>query len=127
MKITVNGAMREVEAATLAALVADLDLGEATVATALNANFVRAADRGATMLADGDAVEIVSPRQGGVRMSGASTASPSPACGRRWPDEVGSDEGTCPLGTHRRPRGIAPHPALRATFSRKREKGGLRR
>ena len=65
MKITVNGIMREVEAATLAALVAELDLGEATVATALNASFVRATDRPATALAEGDAVEIVSPRQGG--------------------------------------------------------------
>lgn len=65
MRITVNGTSREVEAATLAALVAELDLGEVTVATALNQTFVRATDRGATALADGDAVEIVSPRQGG--------------------------------------------------------------
>ena len=65
MLITVNGTSREVRAATLAALVDELDLGEATVATALNQVFVRAADRGAMMLAEGDAVEIVSPRQGG--------------------------------------------------------------
>jgi sulfur carrier protein len=65
MLITLNGTSREVQAATLAALIDELDLGEATVATALNQAFVRAADRGATTLAEGDAVEIVSPRQGG--------------------------------------------------------------
>ena len=65
MLITVNGTSREVEAATLAALIDELDLGAATIATALNQAFVRAVDRGATALADGDAVEIVSPRQGG--------------------------------------------------------------
>jgi sulfur carrier protein len=65
MLITLNGTSREVQAATLAALIDELDLGEATVATALNQAFVRAADRSATTLAEGDAVEIVSPRQGG--------------------------------------------------------------
>ncbi|MCX8252856.1 Thiamine biosynthesis protein ThiS [Beijerinckiaceae bacterium RH AL1] len=65
MLITLNGTSREVQAATLAALIDELDLGEATVATALNQAFVRAADRSATRLAEGDAVEIVSPRQGG--------------------------------------------------------------
>ena len=65
MLITVNGTSREVQAATLAALVDELELGTATVATALNQSFVRVADRGTTPLADGDAVEIVSPRQGG--------------------------------------------------------------
>ena len=65
MKIIVNGTTREVEASTLAALLAELDLCEATVATALNQSFVRATDREAAALADGDAVEIVSPRQGG--------------------------------------------------------------
>ncbi len=65
MQIIVNGTSREVAAATLAALLDELDLGTATVATALNQAFVRAADRGATTLVEGDAVEIVSPRQGG--------------------------------------------------------------
>ena len=65
MRISVNGKAREVEAATLAALVQELDYGAATVATALNQDFVRAADRGATPLKDGDAVEILVPRQGG--------------------------------------------------------------
>lgn len=65
MRISVNGKAREVEAATLAALLAELDYGDATVATALNQSFVRAADRAATVLREGDAVEILTPRQGG--------------------------------------------------------------
>ena len=56
-----------------------------------------------------------------------AAALPSPACGRRWPDEVGSDEGPCLCG-QRRPCGDAPHPTLLrgATFSRKRENEGPR-
>ena len=65
MLIRINGEPREVASATLHALLGELDYGGATVATALNQSFVRAADRAATPLAEGDAVEIVSPRQGG--------------------------------------------------------------
>lgn len=65
MRISVNGKAHEVGAATLAALLAELDYGDATVATALNGEFVRAADRGATALREDDAVEILTPRQGG--------------------------------------------------------------
>ncbi len=65
MQISVNGKAHEVAAATLAALLDELDYGEATVATALNRSFVRAVDRPATPLRDGDAVEILTPRQGG--------------------------------------------------------------
>jgi sulfur carrier protein len=65
MQISVNGKAHEVQAATLAALLAELDYGDATVATALNQSFVRAADRDTTRLREGDAVEIVTPRQGG--------------------------------------------------------------
>jgi sulfur carrier protein len=65
MLISVNGRSRDVAATTLAALLAELDYGAATVATALNQAFVRAVDRPATSLKDGDAVEIVTPRQGG--------------------------------------------------------------
>ena len=49
----------------------------------------------------------------------------SPACGRRWPDEVGSDEGTNRFNNQASEGGEIPHPTLadaRATFSRKREK-----
>ena len=65
MQISINGKAHEVEAATLAALLDELDYGEATVATALNQIFVRAADRGTTELHEGDHVEILVPRQGG--------------------------------------------------------------
>ena len=65
MQISVNGKALEVQAGTLAALLDELDYGEATVATALNQDFVRATDRGTTTLRDGDAVEILVPRQGG--------------------------------------------------------------
>ncbi len=65
MKIHLNGEARDVAATTLAALVAELDVGEVPVGTALNQTFVRAADRARTQLHDGDQVEIVVPRQGG--------------------------------------------------------------
>jgi sulfur carrier protein len=65
MQISVNGKAHDIEAATLAALLDELDYGEATVATAVNQSFVRAADRAVTALRDGDQVEILVPRQGG--------------------------------------------------------------
>ena len=65
MRINVNGRMREVAALTLVALLAELEYADQTVATALNQEFVRGKDRAATPLREGDAVEIVSPRQGG--------------------------------------------------------------
>ena len=65
MLISVNGKPHEIAAATLAALLDELDYGDTTVATAVNQAFVRAVDRPATPLKDGDAVEILTPRQGG--------------------------------------------------------------
>lgn len=65
MKLVVNGEDRDLAAATLAAALAALDFGEATVATALNGEFVPARAREATPLKDGDRIEIVAPRQGG--------------------------------------------------------------
>ena len=65
MKLVVNGELQEVQAATLAETLQSLDLAEATVATALNGEFVPARARGATLVKDGDRVEIVAPRQGG--------------------------------------------------------------
>jgi sulfur carrier protein len=65
MRIEVNGEAREVEAPTLALLLSELGFGDRLVATALNQEFVRAKDRAKTPLREGDAVEIVSPRQGG--------------------------------------------------------------
>ncbi|HLH11735.1 MAG TPA: sulfur carrier protein ThiS [Methylovirgula sp.] len=65
MNIEVNGKRRDVQAATLAALLEELGYEDRLVATALNRNFVRAADRQGTELKAGDAVEILVPRQGG--------------------------------------------------------------
>lgn len=60
-----NGEAMETAAATLAELIAGLDLANAKVATALNGDFVPARVRGLTALAAEDRVEIVAPRQGG--------------------------------------------------------------
>ena len=65
MKILVNGENREVEATTLASALEALHYGEATVATALNGEFVPAQKRGATPVKDGDRIEVLAPRQGG--------------------------------------------------------------
>jgi sulfur carrier protein len=65
MKLVVNGDLQEVPAATLAEALQSLDLAEAKVATALNGEFVPARARAATLVKDGDRVEIVAPRQGG--------------------------------------------------------------
>ena len=65
MDIRVNGAPLQVEAQTLAALVAELDYDDAAVATAVNQTFVRRKDRDATALKADDEVEILTPRQGG--------------------------------------------------------------
>ncbi|HEY8126368.1 MAG TPA: sulfur carrier protein ThiS [Methylocystis sp.] len=46
-------------------LLHELGYDERSVGTALNQEFVRAKDRAETQLRDGDAVEIVTPRQGG--------------------------------------------------------------
>ncbi|MEL6980110.1 MAG: sulfur carrier protein ThiS [Pseudomonadota bacterium] len=69
MTIIVNGAPRETEAATLAGLLDELRAREGlsieAVATAVNGVFAPAAARASTPLKERDAVEILSPRQGG--------------------------------------------------------------
>ena len=65
MKLVVNGEAQNVPAATLAEALQSLDFGAATVATALNGEFVPARAREATTLKDGDRIEILAPRQGG--------------------------------------------------------------
>jgi sulfur carrier protein len=65
MQIRVNGKELEVAADTLAALLLELEYEDATVATAINQNFVRKTDRNTARLQEGDAVEILVPRQGG--------------------------------------------------------------
>lgn len=65
MTIKVNGEPREITSTTLKALVEELELADAAVATALNGEFVFAGKRAATTLTAGDEVEIVAPMQGG--------------------------------------------------------------
>ena len=65
MRLVVNGEPQDVPAATLAEAMQSLDFGEAKVATALNGEFVPARARAATLVKDGDRIEIVAPRQGG--------------------------------------------------------------
>jgi sulfur carrier protein len=65
MRIQVNGRAREVSAMTLDSLLRELGYEDQKVGTALNQEFVRDKDREQTMLQEGDAVEIVTPRQGG--------------------------------------------------------------
>ncbi|MGH6836400.1 MAG: sulfur carrier protein ThiS [Methylocella sp.] len=65
MRIQVNGKALDVEAATLGALLRELDYEDGAIATALNRNFVRKTERAKTPLKEGDAVEILVPRQGG--------------------------------------------------------------
>ncbi len=65
MRIQVNGRPREVSATTLEALLRELGYNDQKVGTAVNQEFVRDRDRQQTPLQEGDAVEIVTPRQGG--------------------------------------------------------------
>jgi sulfur carrier protein len=65
MRIQVNGRPREVSATTLDALLRELGYDDQKVGTALNQEFVRDRDREKTPVREGDAVEIVTPRQGG--------------------------------------------------------------
>jgi thiamine biosynthesis protein ThiS len=59
MKVFVNGELKEVETATLAELITELDLPAARIAIELNREVVRRSDWGSTMLNDGDRIEIV--------------------------------------------------------------------
>ncbi|MEQ9248686.1 MAG: sulfur carrier protein ThiS [Nitratireductor sp.] len=65
MKLTVNGEARHVTAATLAALLDELDYAPDFLATARNGELVPAAERSRCALKDGDRIEILSPMQGG--------------------------------------------------------------
>ena len=65
MALHVNGEPAETDVRTLAELIAARGFGETEVATALNGEFVPRGARSATLLREGDRVEIVAPRQGG--------------------------------------------------------------
>ncbi|MDO5706989.1 MAG: sulfur carrier protein ThiS [Paracoccus sp. (in: a-proteobacteria)] len=64
MNITLNGAALTTQTATLADLLIEQGFGP-KVATARNGDFVPAALRAATLIADGDRIEVVAPMQGG--------------------------------------------------------------
>jgi sulfur carrier protein len=65
MHLLVNGAAHDVNATTLSQALDALGYRQAIVATALNGVFVPADRRETTTLADGDALEILAPMQGG--------------------------------------------------------------
>jgi sulfur carrier protein len=66
VKIMVNGEARITEARTIDELCRELGLAaELKIATARNGEFVPAKSRATVTLAEGDAIEVLSPRQGG--------------------------------------------------------------
>ncbi len=65
ISVIVNGERQSTSATTLAGLLCEAGYGEDKVATARNGDFVSERRRASTPIADGDRIEIVSPRQGG--------------------------------------------------------------
>ena len=65
MKILVNGAWRETRSSELARALEELGYGASVVSTAVNGEFVAASARAATVLAEGDRLEVLAPMQGG--------------------------------------------------------------
>ncbi len=65
MRITLNGAPRDVSATGLVEILEELGYAEKKVATAVNEDFVPACDRMGLTLTEGDRLEVVAPMQGG--------------------------------------------------------------
>ena len=65
VKITLNGTETAVATDRLDRLLDELGYDPASVATAVNEEFVPRSARAATRLADGDRLEVVAPLQGG--------------------------------------------------------------
>ena len=65
MVLIVNGARRETEARRIASLLAEMEFTGTQLAIAVNQGVVPRARWGEVELCDGDAIEILSPRQGG--------------------------------------------------------------
>jgi sulfur carrier protein len=65
MRVTVNGEQHEVSAPTVDRLLAELDYEGTHFAIAVNYDVVPRVKWADTALSDGDAIEILSPRQGG--------------------------------------------------------------
>ena len=65
MFLIVNGEARQTEARRIDALLAEMDFADAKLAIAVNRGVVPRARWAEVELRDGDAIEIISPRQGG--------------------------------------------------------------
>jgi sulfur carrier protein len=65
MRLTVNGEQKDVAATHVDALLGELEFEGTHFAIAVNYDVVPKARWGETPLADGDTVEILTPRQGG--------------------------------------------------------------
>ena len=65
MKLIVNGEALEARSRNLAALLAELGYEGEWIATAVNGEVVTSRQREGTALAEGDRVEVLTPRQGG--------------------------------------------------------------
>jgi sulfur carrier protein len=65
VKILVNGAWRETQREELAGALEELGYGGSVVSTAVNGEFIAAALRARTVLAEGDRIEVLAPMQGG--------------------------------------------------------------
>jgi len=65
MRVTVNGEVREINAASVDALLAELDYEGTHFAIALNYDVLPKSRWAETQLKAGDEIEIITPRQGG--------------------------------------------------------------
>jgi sulfur carrier protein len=65
MNIVLNGEPRQVNAAALNEVLAEVGFAGAVVATALNGGFIAAPARAETVLSEGDRLEVLAPMQGG--------------------------------------------------------------
>ncbi len=65
MTIVMTGEVITTAAANLAALLAEIELDEAVVATALNGECVASDERATATLSPGDRIEVLAPMQGG--------------------------------------------------------------
>ena len=65
MRVIVNGEPREIESASLEALLRELDYEGTHFAIAMNYDVVPKSRWAETALSSGDEIEIITPRQGG--------------------------------------------------------------
>jgi len=65
MRVIVNGEPREIESASLDALLRELDYEGSHFAIAMNYDVVPKSRWAETALSSGDEIEIITPRQGG--------------------------------------------------------------